>query len=74
MRRGGGGGFCCNSKKVVWERGPGPGHGPGGARGDLKRDGLKQRDGIQAHLEGGGAARRSLRGMAKKPNFREVKR
>lgn len=72
MRRGRGGGFCSNSKKVRWERGPGPSHSPGGARGDLKRDGLKQRAEMQAQLGGGGAARRHLWGIAQMQNFREV--
>jgi len=33
-----------------WERGPGPSHSPGGARGDSKGDGLKQRAEMQAQL------------------------
>jgi len=35
---------------VGWERGPGPSHSPGGARGDSKGDGLKQRAEMQAQL------------------------
>lgn len=73
MQRGHGGGFCSNSKNMGWERGSGPNHGPGGARGDLKRDGLNQRAEMQPHLGGGGAGRRCLWGIAQKQNFTEVK-